>query len=125
MVERVTLLPYGGSGGAGVLAGAAIGHAIPGGSVALGIHFLYSHPEAGSLVVKLLVKGTDPEADRSGCHTGSSIHSGRPVEDRRTDDPDILQNLAVSVVRFDRPLASDYGTLNLNDWSPNDDPPKL
>jgi hypothetical protein len=49
------------SGGAGVLAGAAIGHAIPGGSLALGAHFLYSHPEAGSLVVKALSKGTNPK----------------------------------------------------------------
>jgi hypothetical protein len=49
------------SGGAGVLAGAAIGHAIPGGSIALGAHFLYSHPEAGQLVVRLLQKGTTPK----------------------------------------------------------------
>jgi hypothetical protein len=49
------------TGGAGVLAGAAIGHAIPGGSIALGAHFLYSHPEAGSLVVRLLQKGSTPK----------------------------------------------------------------
>jgi hypothetical protein len=34
---------------------------VPGGSVALGIHFLYSHPEAGSMVAKLLSKGTNPK----------------------------------------------------------------
>jgi hypothetical protein len=49
------------AGGAGVLAGAAIGHAIPGGSVALGAHFLFTHPEAGQLVVKALSKGTNPK----------------------------------------------------------------
>ncbi len=49
------------SGGAGVLAGAAIGHAIPGGSIALGLHFLYSHPEAGALVAKALSKGLTPK----------------------------------------------------------------
>jgi hypothetical protein len=48
------------SGGAGVLAGAAIGHAVPGGSIALGLHFLYSHPEAGALVAKGLSKGLNP-----------------------------------------------------------------
>lgn len=49
------------SGGAGVLAGAALGHAIPGGSIALGLHFLYSHPEAGALVAKGLSKGLTPK----------------------------------------------------------------
>jgi hypothetical protein len=48
------------SGGAGVLAGAAIGHAIPGGSIALGLHFLYSHPEVGQIVAKGLSKGLNP-----------------------------------------------------------------
>lgn len=49
------------AGGAGVLAGAAIGHAVPGGSVALGLHFLYSHPEAGALVAKMVSKGANPK----------------------------------------------------------------
>jgi hypothetical protein len=49
------------SGGAGVLAGAALGHAIPGGSIALGLHFLYSHPEAGALTARLLSKGANPK----------------------------------------------------------------
>lgn len=50
------------AGGAGTLAGAALGHAIPGGSIALGLHFLYSHPEAGALVAKGLSKGLTPKA---------------------------------------------------------------
>lgn len=50
------------SGGAGVLAGAAIGHAVPGGSLALGLHFLYSHPEAGAFVAKGLSSGLNPRA---------------------------------------------------------------
>jgi len=49
------------TGGAGVLAGAALGHAIPGGSIALGLHFLYSHPEAGALVAKGVSKGLNPK----------------------------------------------------------------
>ncbi|HKV92344.1 MAG TPA: hypothetical protein VJW20_07330 [Candidatus Angelobacter sp.] len=49
------------SGGAGALAGAAIGHAVPGGSIALGLHFLFSHPEAGALVARLLSKGLTPK----------------------------------------------------------------
>ena len=49
------------AGGAGTLAGAAIGHAIPGASVGLGIHFLFSHPEAGALVAKGLSKGLNPK----------------------------------------------------------------
>jgi hypothetical protein len=49
------------TGGAGVLAGAALGHAVPGGSIALGLHFLYSHPEAGSLVARLVSKGANPK----------------------------------------------------------------
>jgi hypothetical protein len=49
------------AGGAGTLAGAALGHAIPGGSIALGLHFLYSHPEAGALVAKGLSKGLTPK----------------------------------------------------------------
>ena len=49
------------AGGAGTLAGAALGHAIPGGSIALGLHFLYSHPEAGALVARGLSKGLTPK----------------------------------------------------------------
>lgn len=49
------------AGGAGVLAGGLIGHAVPGGSVALGLHFLYSHPEAGALVAKMVSKGANPK----------------------------------------------------------------
>ncbi|HEY3768884.1 MAG TPA: hypothetical protein VGN44_09435 [Candidatus Angelobacter sp.] len=49
------------AGGAGVLAGAAIGHTLPGGGVALGAHFLFTHPEAGQLVVKGLSKGMAPK----------------------------------------------------------------
>ncbi len=48
------------AGGAGTLAGAALGHAVPGGSLALGLHFLYTHPEAGALVTKGLSKGLNP-----------------------------------------------------------------
>jgi hypothetical protein len=47
--------------GAGALAGAALGHAIPGGSAALGLHFLYSHPEAGALVARLMAQGASPK----------------------------------------------------------------
>jgi hypothetical protein len=50
------------AGGAGTLAGAALGHAVPGGSIALGLHFLYSHPEAGALVAKGVGKGVNPKA---------------------------------------------------------------
>jgi hypothetical protein len=50
-----------GIGGAGALAGAALGHAVPGGSLALGMHYLFLHPEAGSMVAKLLSKGTNPK----------------------------------------------------------------
>jgi hypothetical protein len=50
------------AGGAGTLAGAALGHAVPGGSIALGLHFLYSHPEAGALVAKGVGKGLNPKA---------------------------------------------------------------
>lgn len=49
------------AGGAGTLAGAALGHAVPGGSIALGLHFLYSHPEAGALVARGLSKGLTPK----------------------------------------------------------------
>jgi hypothetical protein len=49
------------AGGAGTLAGAAVGHAIPGGSIALGLHFLYTHPEAGALVAKGLSKAANPK----------------------------------------------------------------
>jgi hypothetical protein len=49
------------AGGAGVLAGAAVGHAVPGGSVALAMHFLYSHPEAGSFVANALSRGLSPK----------------------------------------------------------------
>jgi hypothetical protein len=49
------------TGGAGVIAGAALGHAVPGGSVALGIHFLYSHPQAGSFVATALSRGLSPK----------------------------------------------------------------
>jgi hypothetical protein len=49
------------TGGAGVLIGGAAGHAIPGGSIALGLHFLYSHPEAGALVAKGVSKGLNPK----------------------------------------------------------------
>jgi len=45
-----------------LLAGAALGHAVPGGSIALGLHFLYSHPEAGALVAKAVSKGLNPKA---------------------------------------------------------------
>jgi hypothetical protein len=50
-----------GIGGAGLAAGALIGHAVPGGSAALGIHFLYSHPDIGQYVAKALSKGTNPK----------------------------------------------------------------
>ena len=49
------------AGGAGALAGAALGHAVPGGSIALALHFLYSNPEAGALVSKGLSKGLTPK----------------------------------------------------------------
>jgi hypothetical protein len=49
-----------GIGGAGLAAGALIGHAVPGGSAALGIHFLYAHPDLGQYVAKALSKGTNP-----------------------------------------------------------------
>jgi hypothetical protein len=49
------------AGGAGVLAGAAVGHAVPGGSVALAMHFLYSHPQAGSFVAFALSRGLSPK----------------------------------------------------------------
>jgi hypothetical protein len=50
-----------GIGGAGLAAGAMIGHAVPGGSAALGIHFLYAHPEIGQIVAKGLSKGMTPK----------------------------------------------------------------
>jgi hypothetical protein len=50
------------TGGAGVLVGGALGHAIPGGSVALGLHYLAVHPEAGALVAKAVSKGMNPKA---------------------------------------------------------------
>jgi hypothetical protein len=50
-----------GIGGAGLAAGAMIGHAVPGGSAALGIHFLYAHPDIGQYVAKALSKGTNPK----------------------------------------------------------------
>jgi hypothetical protein len=49
------------AGGAGALAGLALGHALPAGALALGAHALYTNPEAGSLVVRLLQKGTSPK----------------------------------------------------------------
>jgi hypothetical protein len=50
-----------GIGGAGLAVGALAGHAVPGGSAALGIHFLYAHPEVGQIVVKGLSKGLTPK----------------------------------------------------------------
>jgi hypothetical protein len=50
-----------GIGGAGLAAGALIGHAVPGGSAALGIHFLYAHPDIGKYVAQALSKGTSPK----------------------------------------------------------------
>ena len=50
-----------GIGGAGLAAGALVGHAVPGGSAALGIHFLYAHPDIGQYVAKALSKGTNPK----------------------------------------------------------------
>jgi hypothetical protein len=50
-----------GIGGAGLAVGALAGHAIPGGSAALGIHFLYAHPELGKYVAQALSKGTNPK----------------------------------------------------------------
>jgi hypothetical protein len=64
------------AGGAGVIAGAALGHAIPGGSVALGAHFLFTHPEAGQLVVKALSKATNPKLVMPAV-ISSLIHSTR------------------------------------------------
>jgi hypothetical protein len=49
------------AGGAGALAGLALGHALPAGALALGAHALYTNPEAGSLVVRLLQKGSTPK----------------------------------------------------------------
>ena len=49
-----------GAGGLGAGAGALLGHALPGGAIAIGIHTLYLHPEVGSLVAKALSKGTNP-----------------------------------------------------------------
>src|SRR6185437_7910519 len=48
-------------GGLGAGAGALIGHALPGGAVGIGIHVLYTHPEAGALVAKGLSKGMSPK----------------------------------------------------------------
>lgn len=50
-----------GIGGAGLAVGAMAGHAVPGGSAALGIHFLYAHPEIGQYVAKALSVGTSPK----------------------------------------------------------------
>jgi hypothetical protein len=50
-----------GIGSAGLAVGALAGHAVPGGSAALGIHFLYAHPEVGQIVVKGLSKGLTPK----------------------------------------------------------------
>jgi hypothetical protein len=50
-----------GIGGAGLAVGALAGHAVPGGSAALGIHFLYAHPEIGQYVTKALSAGTSPK----------------------------------------------------------------
>jgi uncharacterized Ntn-hydrolase superfamily protein len=49
------------AGGAGALAGLAVGHVLPAGALALGAHALYTNPEAGQLVVRLLQKGTSPK----------------------------------------------------------------
>jgi hypothetical protein len=49
------------AGGAGALAGLALWHALPAGALALGAHALYTNPEAGQLVVRLLQKGTSPK----------------------------------------------------------------
>jgi hypothetical protein len=50
-----------GIGGAGLAVGALAGHAVPGGSAALGVHFLYVHPEIGQYVAKALSAGTSPK----------------------------------------------------------------
>jgi hypothetical protein len=50
-----------GSATAGAGAGALIGHALPGGTVGLAVHFLYTHPGAGALVAKGLSAGTSPK----------------------------------------------------------------